>query len=55
MIERVVFAARSATGLACRAHAIDFYKVQIYHIEPLAQGHVQAELHSNSVASTSDT
>ena len=35
------------------ARAIDFYEIQIYPIETVAYGHVQIELHSNSVTSAS--
>lgn len=35
------------------AGAIDFYEIQIYSTETVARGHLQAELHSNSVITTS--
>jgi hypothetical protein len=37
--------------LCCsRAHAIDFYEIQIYTVETAPQDHLQLELHSNTVS-----
>jgi len=43
-------------AFVCRiqsARAIDFYEIQIYPTETVARGHVQVELHSNSVTDAS--
>jgi hypothetical protein len=48
-----VLGALLTASLACRARAIDFYEIQIYPTETVARGHVQVELHSNSVISAS--
>jgi hypothetical protein len=43
--------ALSAPYAASDALAIDFYEIQIYPTDTAEQGHLQAELHSNSVTS----
>jgi len=45
----VVAALAGMLGAAPRARAIDFYEIQIYDTDTTAPGHLQLELHSNTV------